>query len=169
VAVEEVKPYGLNSAVTYAYGLAARGGADKVLILPADLPFVTTADINLMIDAGLNDWPGNGTGDVTALDFEPSLTLAFDKAQPVVAICSDRRGDGTNGLLLRPALEFDFFYGPNSLKLHIQEAVERGYLVRLVNAVGLQFDLDIEKDWQIFQEDERSKPIAGSMLRPLNN
>ncbi len=169
VAVEEVKPYGLNSAVAYAYGLAAKGGADGVLILPADLPFVTTADINLMVDAGLNDWRGNGTGLATAMGFESSLALAVDTTQPVMAICSDRRGDGTNGLLLRPAMAFNFFYGPYSLKLHIQEAVERGYLVRLVEAVGLQFDLDVEQDWQIFQEDERSKPLAGFMLRSLDN
>lgn len=169
LAVEELKPYGLNSAVTHAYGIAANGGAEAVLVLPTDLPFVTPADIEGMIDGGLNDWRGNGTGFVTAMGFEPSFALAVDSKQPVMAICSDRRGDGTNGLLLRPAMDFDFFYGPNSLKLHIQEAVERGYLVRLVNAGGLQFDLDVEQDWQVFQEDERSKPIAGSMLRSLDN
>jgi 2-phospho-L-lactate guanylyltransferase len=169
LAVEEVKPYGLNSAVAHAYGLAANGGAGAVLILPADLPFVTAVDIDAMIDAGLNDWRGNGTGLATAMGFESSLALAVDTTQPVMAICSDRRGDGTNGLLLRPAMAFNFFYGPNSLKLHIQEAVERGCLVRLVEAVGLQFDLDVEQDWQIFQEDERSKPIAGFMLRSLDN
>jgi 2-phospho-L-lactate guanylyltransferase (CobY/MobA/RfbA family) len=103
------------------------------------------------------------------MGFEPSIAVGVDMAQPVMAICSDRRGDGTNGLLLQPALDFDFFYGPNSLKRHIQEAVKRGYLVRLVSAAGLQFDLDVEQDWQIFQEDERSKPITGSMLRSFND
>ena len=166
-AVPEKMPYGLNSAVSHAYGLAAEGGADAVLILPADLPFITTADINLMIDAGLGDGGGNGTGAVPALAFAPSLAAAVDPAQPVMAICTDRRGDGTNALLLRPSLDFDFRYGANSFQKHIQEAIERNYLVRVVNAPGLQFDLDTEKDWQMFQGDERSKPIMDFSNSPI--
>ena len=160
LAVEERAPDGLNSAVTHADGRAAGGGADAVLILPADLPFVTPVDINLLIDAALGDGLGNWAGAVTAMEFAPSLAPVVDPAQPVMAICTDRRGDGTNGLLLRPSLEFDFYYGADSLNRHIKEAVERNYLVRLVNAPGLQFDLDIEEDWQAFQKDERSKPVA---------
>ena len=165
--VHEMMPYGLNNAVSQAYALAADGGADAVLILPADLPFITASDINLMIDAGLGDGGGNGTGAVTAMEFAPSLAPTVDPAQPVMAICTDRRGDGTNALLLRPLLAFDFRYGLNSLQQHIQEAVKRDYLVRLVNAPGLQFDLDTEQDWQMFQGDNRSKPIGDFSSSPI--
>jgi len=160
LVVEETMPYSLNSAVEHAYGFAAENGASAVLILPADLPFVTTADINLILDAGLGDSHGNGAGGMTAVEFAPSLTQPANPQQPVMAICSDRRDSGTNGLLLRPTLDFKFHYGVNSYNEHIKEAVERNFLVRLVNAAGLQFDLDTEEDWQIFQNDERSKPVS---------
>jgi 2-phospho-L-lactate guanylyltransferase (CobY/MobA/RfbA family) len=54
------------------------------------------------------------------------------------------------------------------LQHHIHEAVERGYVVRLVNAQGLQFDLDIEEDWQAFQEQESSRPINNSTVRQFS-
>jgi len=148
LTMDEQPPYGLNRAVSHAYAFAAENGADAVLILPADLPFVTTADLDLVLDAGL----GSESGGVE---------------QPVVAICSDRRGEGTNALFLRPCVDFEFSYGSNSLQRHIHEAVERGYQVRFVNAQGLQFDLDIEEDWQVFQEQE-SRPIDNSIVRHLS-
>lgn len=151
LTVDEQPPYGLNRAVSHAYTFAAENGADAVLILPADLPFVTTADLDLVLDAGLGS--GSESGEVE---------------QPVVAICSDRRGDGTNALFLRPCVVFEFSYGSNSLQRHVHEAVERGYQVRLVNAQGLQFDLDIEEDWQAFQERESSRPINNSTVRQFS-
>jgi 2-phospho-L-lactate guanylyltransferase len=154
--VEETEPYGLNTAVAHAYRLAAGASADAVLILPVDLPVVTTADIDLMLDAGLGEGHENGSGRLTAMEFVPSLAPPVNPQQPLMAICSDRRGDGTNGLLLRPSLDFDFHYGVNSLNEHIKEALERDFLVRLVNAAGLQFDLDTEEDWQLFQKDEQN-------------
>jgi 2-phospho-L-lactate guanylyltransferase (CobY/MobA/RfbA family) len=90
------------------------------------------------------------------MEFVPSLAPPVNPQQPLMAICSDRRGNGTNGLLLRPSLDFDFHYGVNSLNEHIKEALERDFLVRLVNAAGLQFDLDTEEDWQLFQKDEQN-------------
>ena len=149
LTMDEQPPYGLNRAVSHAYAFAAENGADAVLILPADLPFVTTADLDLVLDAGLSSESG-------------------DVEKPVVAISSDRRGDGTNALFLRPCVEFEFSYGSNSLQRHVHEAIERGYLVRLVNAKGLQFDLDIEEDWQVFQEQESSRPIYNSTVRQFS-
>jgi len=149
LTMDEQPPYGLNRAVSHAYRFAAESGADAVLILPADLPFATTADLDLVLDAGL------ASSGVVEL--------------PVMAICSDRRGDGSNALFLRPCVDFEFSYGPNSLQHHIHEAVERGYVVRLVNAQGLQFDLDIEEDWQAFQEQESSRPINNSTVRQFSS
>lgn len=168
LVVEERLPHGLNSAVSYAYDLAAEGGADAVLILPADLPFITSADINLVIDTALGEGNSNGTGVSTIKEFAPSLAPVVDPEQPVMAICSDRRGDGTNALLLQPSLEFDFHYGPNSLQRHIHEALDRDYLVRLLSPPGLQFDLDTEEDWQMFQEDDRSESINNLAVQQFN-
>ncbi len=165
-AIVERPPYDLNNAVAYAYALAERGGAEAALILPADLPLVTTADIELMIAAGLTEGSGNGSNARMAMG--PAVS-ALGPAPPVMAICSDRCGDGTNALFIRPALDFDFHYGPSSLQQHIREAIDRDFLVRLVNAPGLQFDLDTEQDWQTFQEDVQDELVKRSPLYPIIN
>lgn len=151
LAVKEEAPFGLNSAVSHAYNLAAQARAGAVLILPADLPFVTRTDLDLVIDAGLEDSSHGASSE-----------------NPAMAICSDRRGDGTNALFLRPCVDFEFRYGPNSLQHHIHEAIERSYQVRLVDARGLQFDLDTEVDWQAFQAQNNQEPVINSAFPEVN-
>jgi 2-phospho-L-lactate guanylyltransferase len=165
----EPMPADLNSAVTIAADQAARQGARAILVMPADLPFVSVSDIELMVAAGREDWDENGsTGYVTAQEFVPSLHHRA-AARPLVAICGDRHDQGTNGLLLRPVADFTFRYGPHSLQLHIAEALARDYQLRLVNAPGLRFDLDTEADWRRFHGDERGASIKQSLASPLTN
>lgn len=165
MSLVEKMPYDLNSAVATASGLAKQRGAQAVLVLPADLPFVTTADIDLMLFAGTDDSGSNGTGVGMAPEFgRPTMP-----ASPVLAICSDRFGAGTNALFLRPVTDFDYHYGIGSFQCHIHEALERDYLVRLVDASGLQFDLDTEQDWQTYLEDNRREFVKNSHNHPLTN
>ncbi|MCB8987357.1 MAG: 2-phospho-L-lactate guanylyltransferase [Ardenticatenaceae bacterium] len=121
----EERPLGLNTAVTQAARLAAAHGAAGILILPADLPFLQAVDVQQMI-AHLTPEPG-------------------------VVICSDGREDGTNALLLSPPEEFTFQYGPGSFHKHCQEAAARKRVCKIVDFPGLQFDLDTENDWQVYQ------------------
>lgn len=129
--VREEPPPELNTAVASALVVAAENGVDGVMVLPVDLPFVTPADIALMVDAGL-DAPASPD-------------------QGVMAIAPDKDGCGTNALFLRPPFAFDFHFGPQSLQRHIAEAVERQVAVRLVYTPGLQFDLDTDEDLLAFQ------------------
>jgi 2-phospho-L-lactate guanylyltransferase len=169
MSLAEKMPYDLNRAVTYTSDLAMRRGAQAVLVLPADLPFVTTADIGLMLYAGSDvvgaEARSNGADIGSVSEYNDTL----DPEQPVMAICSDRRGCGTNALYLRPATDFDFHYGAGSLQRHIHEALARDYMVRLVNAPGLQFDLDTEPDWQAYQKDERSDHFEKSQIESLSS
>lgn len=121
----EERPLGLNTAVTRAANVAAAHGATGILILPADLPFLRAADVQAFI-AQLID-------------------------QPMLVICSDGREDGTNALLLSPPGEFTFHYGPGSFQNHVGEARSRKWACVAVQSPGLQFDLDTEKDWQVYQ------------------
>ncbi|MCP4423587.1 MAG: 2-phospho-L-lactate guanylyltransferase [Chloroflexi bacterium] len=116
---------GLNSAVTQAVKFAEEGGATAVLILPADLPFIQTEDVAIMVTAGANS----------------SRTV----------ICSDDIGSGTNALLISPPNGFTFHYGANSFQHHLQEAAQHGLVSHIVHAPGLKFDLDTEEDWQQYQ------------------
>ena len=123
----ETAVLGLNPAVTHAVQFAADAGATAVLILPADLPFIEKEDVDIMVQERRN---GRG----------PLSTLV---------ICSDDKSEGTNALFLSPPTCFTFYYGPDSLKRHVQEAVQKGRTVHIIpNAPHLKFDLDTEGDWQ---------------------
>jgi 2-phospho-L-lactate guanylyltransferase len=126
LTIAEKEAQGLNTAVTRATHYALCQRASGILILPADLPFMQTADIEAMTDK-----VDNGR---------------------VMAICTDKRQDGTNALLLAPPTHFTFHYGHGSFYQHLQEAVWLGYTPYIVTTPGLQFDLDTEADWRSYQE-----------------
>lgn len=123
--LREERPFALNAAVTQARDLAVRRGAESVLILPADLPLVQTADITAFLDTARS---------------RPDTLL--------MAICGDERQQGTNALFLSPPAPFTFHYGPGSFARHCEEAERNGRIIRVVNGRSLQFDLDTEADWQ---------------------
>lgn len=109
---------GLNGAVREAKAVAAVCGVERVLVIPADLPYLTQTDVSLLLRA------------------------AAPASTPNVVICSDRSGTGTNGLLLPAAAHFRFQYGPGSYQAHRQEAARVGLLCRSVDIAGFKFDLD---------------------------
>jgi len=109
----------LNMALEAARGRAIESGAGAVLILPADLPLVTTDDL-----ARLHALAAEGEGVVIA----PS------------------RDGGTNALLLRPPHLLDFAYGPDSFRHHCQQAHANGYRCRTLESPTLAFDLDWPQD-----------------------
>jgi 2-phospho-L-lactate/phosphoenolpyruvate guanylyltransferase len=138
--LREERPFSLNSAVTQAHRLAVQQGAAGVLILPADLPLVQTADIERLLAAAPSD-----NGRLPA---------------PLMVICGDERQQGTNALLLTPPTPFTFHYGPDSFARHAAEAAGHGRLVYMVNRRSLQFDLDTEADWQRLQNNNYKEHIS---------
>jgi 2-phospho-L-lactate guanylyltransferase (CobY/MobA/RfbA family) len=85
-------------------------------------------------------------------DIERMIQAVRQKPGRVMAICTDDKQDGTNALLLTPPTHFIFHYGQGSFRQHLQEATRLGYTTHIVTAPGLQFDLDTEADWQVYQE-----------------
>lgn len=136
----ETAPAGLNVAVYRGVMLAAQAGAQSVLVLPADLPFMTQADVQQMLAV----LPGHGDEE-------------HDNGRCLLAICSDAAQQGTNALLLNPPAPFTFHYGPYSYHHHLQEAHRLNRTVFAIQAPGLQFDLDIEADWYRYQRISREK------------
>jgi len=105
---------GLNAALTAA---AHRlGPHDELLIVAADLPRLTAADV--------------------------SAVLGSD-AEVVV---SPTRGGGTGGLLRRPGDRIPTAYGPGSAQRHLDLAAEVGASSATVETCGLAEDVDTEDD-----------------------
>jgi len=110
--------FGLNPALEAARGaLAARASA--LLVVAADLPFVTAEDIRLLLDGA---------------------------AGASVAIVPDRRRSGTNALLLQPPDAISFAFGEGSFERHFALAAAAGREARVVDLPNLAFDLDAPAD-----------------------
>ena len=109
---------GMAGACGAAVAELARRGAARVLILPADLPFADAATI-----ADLASAPGPG-----------------------IVMVTDRRGDGTNALLLDPPGAIAPAFGTDSASAHRAAAAAAGVRLTLAALPALQFDLDTADD-----------------------
>ena len=89
---------GLNAELHHATHIL---GPTNLLIIHADLPFVTPEDVSALIA----------------------------QAEQGCAIAPDRHGTGTNALALRDATNFAFAFGANSFHLHIVAAKTRALVV----------------------------------------
>jgi 2-phospho-L-lactate/phosphoenolpyruvate guanylyltransferase len=121
---------GLNGAIDAARDWAVERDADALLSLFADLPLLSTLDVR---------------------------ALAREHA-PVV-LGADRRGEGTNAMLLRLAgagEQFRFAFGTNSLERHLAEAARLGVPADIVKAAGVGFDLDTPADWDEYLHTEQT-------------
>jgi len=112
-----------NTAIQRATIVAKAHGAHAVLILPADIPLITPADVRRLLKRG--------------------------KKPPVVVIAPDRRLDGTNGLFVNPAGLIEYGYGPGSFQRHSERASEAGAKLEVVNSDRLALDLDLPEDLEL--------------------
>jgi 2-phospho-L-lactate/phosphoenolpyruvate guanylyltransferase len=126
VAVRQLEHrLGLNGAIDAGRAWASDRAVSSVISLFADLPLITADDIRGLVA----------------------------RPEPVV-LGPDRRGEGTNALLLRLAgrgSEFRFAFGEGSLAKHLEEARRLGLDAAVHEAPGIAFDLDTPDDWSHFR------------------
>jgi 2-phospho-L-lactate guanylyltransferase len=116
---------GLNRALQDARG--AFPEAERLLILPGDLP------------------------DISPSAIEALLAAADSAGPPCVVLVPDRDGRGTNALLLEPPGVIDFAFGGDSREAHAELA--RGAGAALMELGGsLSLDLDTPEDLLIAEE-----------------
>jgi 2-phospho-L-lactate guanylyltransferase len=112
---------GLNPGIREARAEAIAAGGDAILIMPIDLPRITSAAISSIVDA-----------------------LA-GQAAPVVGIVADRHGRGTNALYLAPPDAIDVRFGGDSHDAHVAAAIDAG--IAVVELDGpLSVDVDTPDD-----------------------
>jgi 2-phospho-L-lactate/phosphoenolpyruvate guanylyltransferase len=116
---------GLNGALSAAQMALHDFGCHEVVVLPADLPHVTAADIDALVRAG------RGSG---------------------FAIAPDAVGVGTNALYLNSPLPFRFRFGLDSRRLHLEQAHSMGLIPQVVQLAGLEFDVDSPEDVRRLEE-----------------
>lgn len=116
----------LNMALRRATVVAQIYSALTVLILPGDLPLLTSESIQTLIRMGTNP--------------------------PVVAIAPDRRHDGTNALLINPAGLIDYQFGSGSFYRHKEQAEKFNVRVEICELPEFGLDLDLPEDLLLLQE-----------------
>jgi 2-phospho-L-lactate/phosphoenolpyruvate guanylyltransferase len=120
---------GLNAAIEEAFVWCMRNKADSVLVLPADIPLLTSKDINIILELG------------------------SDKERVVLVPSRDW---GTNAFFQCPPHLVNACFGPDSFKKHLKEACNKGACVKFYYSLGAGLDIDSVEDLQILLKTENS-------------
>jgi len=110
---------GETAAIALATDVTASGGSDGVLVIPADVPLITTVEVKAILDAA----PESGTVLVPAAD-----------------------GRGTNAILRRPPSLFPARFGNDSFPPHLENARRSGRQVVILELPGVALDVDRPDD-----------------------
>ena len=121
--------YDLNDSLSFALERACTDGKSAIY-LPADLPFVTSADIAKIAQA-------SGDGE----------TLTLSPAQ---------QDGGTNAMLIPKCLSFPPLLGKDSFERHKRQAASLGIPYTVCLSDGLALDLDTPDDLAICEKLEPS-------------
>ena len=99
-----------------------RNKADSVLVLPADIPLVTSKDIDIIVELG------------------------SDERRVVLAPSRDW---GTNAFFQCPPHLIPACFGPESFMTHAEEACSKGVCVKFYYSLGVGLDIDSVDDLQV--------------------
>lgn len=123
------KQEGLNQALDQATKLCVRNSAELVLVLPADIPLITSKDINGLVKLARKD----------------------------SVVISPSQNGGTNALLQTPPGIVSPCFGPDSFKKHFYKAVSKGVQAKIYVSSNLMLDIDSEKDLvQLLKADQQT-------------
>ena len=112
---------GLNKAVRLAIRDSKLKGASATLIMPADIPLVTSREI---------------------------LGFLSHAAGYSVALTPSKDGAGTNALLMHPPGVIRPVFGRDSFQRHLALAGQQGVSRRVIRTSGIGFDVDEPKDFR---------------------
>ncbi|MEP6638556.1 MAG: 2-phospho-L-lactate guanylyltransferase [Chloroflexota bacterium] len=134
---------GLNKGLAEARADVVAGGAEAVLVLPIDLPFVTAEAVTAVVERLI-------------VDVDPH----DGRSGPRVVLVTDRHGTGTNALGLRPPDVIDFCFGPGSRQRH-RVATEAAGAIYLELGGRLTVDLDTPDDLVFVESTEAERLGVG--------
>lgn len=136
--IQETGTPALNPALMRATQLLATWHARSVLVLPADLPFLTPDDISGMVRVA-------------------------GESEKSVVIATDRVRDGTNALFVRPPGLLSYDYGVESYERHLAQAYNAGAAVTEYHSDNLHFDLDVPQDIVDFYRRIMGRPLPSDV------
>ena len=120
--VREARACGLNAAVRAGIAHGRAHGAARALVLPADVPLATPAEVASVLES------------------------AGEAGRARVTLVPSGDGAGTNALLLDPPDALDPSFGPGSFVRHLASAVARRLDTQVLQPPGLGADIDEPRD-----------------------
>ena len=120
----------LNTAIRRATIVAQAYSVKSVLVIPADLPLISSADI--------------------------CTFLSNQGHPPEIIIAPDRREDGTNALFISPPGLIEYSYGPGSFHRHLHQAESFNIKHTICRLSSFGLDLDLPEDLEILKLMENS-------------
>jgi 2-phospho-L-lactate guanylyltransferase len=121
------KHSGLKMAIEQATEWCIQHQSDSTLVLPVDIPLISSEDITRIIELGVQE---------TSLVLSPS------------------RDGGTNALFRRPADLIETCFGPDSYKRHIKKGLEKRIRPKIYRSDRMSADIDSKEDLMRFLEVE---------------
>lgn len=118
----------LNESLSMAFDRALER-ADAAVYLPGDLPFITTDDVVNVVSAS--------------------------RRMSNAVIAPERRGDGTNALLMTGKTRFRLSLGPDSFRCHQAQAAACDIPIVTYDSEGLGYDLDTVADLEFDESFKR--------------
>jgi 2-phospho-L-lactate guanylyltransferase len=109
----------LNEALELAIKHAMAKGVTSILILPSDIPLLTSADVENIISIG---------------------------SSPQAVVIAPSKANGTNALFLRPADVMNLRFGGESFPAHLAEARAAGIKPQIYRSTTVANDIDEIED-----------------------
>ena len=110
---------GLNQAVSQAVDWCCKRETQSVLILPIDIPLVTSRNLE---------------------------EILIHRHEASMVISPSRRDEGTNALLLTPPNVISTSYGPQSFQRHLEAAYEKKISFSCYRSEKIALDIDTVED-----------------------
>jgi 2-phospho-L-lactate guanylyltransferase len=120
MAVAEAAHDGLNRALARGAAEAQKRGAEAIIVLPADLPFLERRNIESLVRGR--------------------------RKPPFFVVVPDNRGTGTNLLFFAPPGRIPFQFGAQSFRRHRLAGKRLGYTVAVHREPAIARDLDGPRD-----------------------
>jgi 2-phospho-L-lactate guanylyltransferase len=127
----------LNNAILRASQVLRVWHVDAMLVVPADLPLLSSADVEAMVELG---------------QYNQSVVIA-----------PDRHETGTNMLMVRPPGLIPYSFGENSFVEHQRLAAEAGATLHIYHSERVGIDIDTPDDMTHYHElaAKLDEPIVG--------
>ena len=119
--MHQMRDEGINAACEAAIASATAAGISNAVIVPGDLPLISSESITALLQSAHLDERG-------------------------VTIVPDRRHIGTNALVCTPADAIRLRFGANSFAEHLRTGREHGLAVRIFESGELSLDIDEPED-----------------------